>query len=72
MLLSDCKTGKKMKVQELKLSESFRRRLMDLGLMPGVEIEVVRIAPFGDPMVVSFRGFQISFRRSVLSQIIVD
>jgi ferrous iron transport protein A len=40
------------------------RRLMELGLVPGTEIEMVRTAPLGDPLEVSVRGLHLSLRRS--------
>jgi ferrous iron transport protein A len=56
--------GSKAKVTDLLMPTSFRKRLMDLGLMPGTEVQVVRKAPLGDPIVVQFRGYQVSFRMS--------
>lgn len=38
-------------------------RLMEMGLLPGTTVEVVRIAPFGDPMELLLRGFHLSIRR---------
>ena len=40
------------------------RRLMELGLIPGTEVEVVRRAPLGDPMEITVRGMHLSLRRS--------
>jgi Fe2+ transport system protein FeoA len=40
------------------------RRLMELGLIPGTEIEVVRRAPLGDPLEIAVRGVHLSLRRS--------
>lgn len=40
------------------------RRLMEMGVIPGVEIEVVKMAPFGDPMEVRVRGYSLAMRRS--------
>jgi ferrous iron transport protein A len=42
----------------------FRRRLMELGLLPGTRIEVVRVAPLGDPIELFVRGCFLSIRRS--------
>jgi ferrous iron transport protein A len=64
MVLSECPIGKRARVHTLSLAESHRKRMMDLGLMPGTEVQVVRKAPLGDPIVVQFRGFQVSFRMS--------
>jgi ferrous iron transport protein A len=72
MVLSECEIGKRVKVRALQLPEAHQKRLLDLGLLPGTEVEIVRKAPFGDPVVVRFRGCQISLRSSVLSRIMVE
>jgi ferrous iron transport protein A len=48
------------------------RRLMELGLVPGTEIEMVRTAPLGDPLEVSVRGLHLSLRRSEAGHIHVS
>ncbi|MFM1651664.1 ferrous iron transport protein A [Brevibacillus sp. B_LB10_24] len=72
MLLSDCSIGKKAKITAMSLADSFSRRMMDLGLMPGTEVQVVRKAPLGDPIVVQVRGYQVSFRMSEASCIEIE
>lgn len=48
------------------------RRLMELGLVPGTEVEMVRTAPLGDPMELAVRGVRLSLRRSEASRIHVE
>lgn len=48
-----------------------RRRLIDMGLTPGTRISVRKIAPFGDPIEVNLRGYELSLRREDASQILV-
>lgn len=72
MRLSDCKEGIKAVVKDLFMNESIRKRMMDMGLLPGTEVSVVRKAPFGGPMVVQFRGYQISFRLSEARHIAIE
>lgn len=43
---------------------SFRRRLMELGLVPGTRVELVGVAPLGDPLELLVRGASLSIRRS--------
>ena len=43
-------------------ARAFRRRMMELGLLPGTAVEVVRIAPLGDPMELRVRGCALSIR----------
>jgi len=49
----------------------FRRRLMELGLVPGTPVEVVRIAPLGDPMQLLVRGCRLSIRLAEASEVTV-
>lgn len=48
------------------------RRLMDLGLLRGTTIEVVRTAPLGDPIELKLRGFMLTLRRAEAEQITVE
>ncbi len=41
-----------------------RRRILDMGVVPGAEIEVIRRAPLGDPIEFRVKGYNLSFRRS--------
>ena len=71
-----------MTLKELKPGESgtqlvnwgkgvMRRRLMDMGVTPGVSIKVIKVAPLGDPIEVNIRGYALSLRKSDAEQIIV-
>ncbi|MDI3327912.1 MAG: FeoA family protein [Alicyclobacillaceae bacterium] len=63
MRLSDCPIGSKARIANLSIPDSgHRHRLMDLGWLPGTEVTVVRRAPFGDPIIVRLRGFQMGIR----------
>ena len=46
-------------------------RLLELGLLPGTEVEVIRLAPFGDPMDLRIRGYHLSLRKLEAAQILV-
>lgn len=64
MLLKDLPVGAKAKVISLKqTSPEYRRRLIMLGVTPNVHLEVVRIAPLGDPIEIRVRGGLISLRK---------
>ncbi|MDR2884903.1 MAG: ferrous iron transport protein A [Deferribacteraceae bacterium] len=43
---------------------SYQRKLLSLGLTRGAKIKVIRVAPFGDPMEISVRGFNLSLRKN--------
>ena len=51
------------RVQRVGGSVALRRRLLDMGVVPGVEIAVVRVAPLGDPIEYMVRGYRLSLRR---------
>jgi Fe2+ transport system protein FeoA len=53
-------------------SHALRRRLLDMGVVPGEEIEVIRIAPLGDPVEYMVRGYRLSLRRSEAAQVLVE
>jgi Fe2+ transport system protein FeoA len=50
---------------------AFRRRLLEMGLVPGTEVRVVTVAPLGDPLQVEVRGGQWSIRRAEAAQIAI-
>lgn len=72
MVLSECQVGTRSRIQSLGMVDSYKKRLMDLGLIPGTEVRIVRKAPLGDPIIVEVRGYQISFRLSDASGIHVE
>ena len=65
--------GQKGKV--LKLDEEnkkIRRHMLDMGITVGVEIEIKKIAPLGDPVDIKLRDYELCIRREDLSKIIVE
>ena len=46
-----------------------KRRLIDMGLTPGTTVELIKTAPFGDPMEVRLRGYELSLRKEDAAQI---
>lgn len=48
---------------------SMKRRIMDMGITPGVEIKVVKVAPLGDPIEVNVRGYELSLRKEEAQEI---
>ncbi len=52
-------------------SGTVKRRLVDMGLTPGTEVRVTKIAPLGDPVEVSLRGYELSLRKGDAAQIIM-
>jgi ferrous iron transport protein A len=64
MILSRARIGDLMTVQHVGGERAFRRRLMELGLVPGTRVELVSVAPLGDPIELLVRGASLSIRRS--------
>ena len=62
--LKELKVGKKARVVKLHGEGAVRRRLMDMGLTRGTEVTVRRVAPFGDPIELTLRGYELSLRRA--------
>ena len=64
MTLNDIGVGQTCTVKRLNDTGEIRRRIMDMGITKGTEISVLKIAPLGDPIDISVRGYQLSLRRS--------
>lgn len=60
--LKDLPVGKQARVERVAGERSFRRRLLELGLVPGTPVRVLRVAPLGDPIELSARGSCLSIR----------
>ena len=69
--LADVVVGEKVRVLELQCEGAYRRRLLDLGLIPGTEVRAVMISPLGTPMAYDIRGSIITLRLEDASNIIV-
>lgn len=53
-------------------SNAYRRKLLSMGLTPGVEFSVTRYAPMGDPVEIRVRGFSLSLRKSEAESLLVE
>lgn len=51
---------------------ALRRRIIDMGITPGVTVTVLRLAPFGDPVALRLRGYELSIRRSEAKEIQIE
>ncbi|MGD9497661.1 MAG: DtxR family transcriptional regulator [Armatimonadota bacterium] len=69
----DCvEPGSRVRVLRLSGDPAIRRRIMDMGVTPGAEIEVERLAPLGDPIEIEVRGYHLSLRKREAAQIAVE
>lgn len=62
--LKDVKVGEKVSVAKLNGYGAIRRRIMDMGITKGVNIYVRKVAPLGDPMELTVRGYELSLRKA--------
>lgn len=62
--LKSAKIGQTVKVVKLHGEGPVRRRIMDMGITKGVEIFIRKVAPLGDPIEVTVRGYELSLRKS--------
>ncbi len=69
--LSQVPVGKKGKVEKLLAIDLPRRRMLDLGIVPGTIIEVLRKSPLGDPTAYEIRGAMIALRKEESNKILV-
>jgi Fe2+ transport system protein FeoA len=70
--LADIPLGRTAVVREVSGTPTFRRRLLEMGLVPGTQLRVVTIAPLGDPLRIAVRDGEWSIRRAEAAHIAVD
>ncbi|MDP4119510.1 MAG: FeoA family protein [Bacillota bacterium] len=70
--VNELKIGQKCVVVSLGCSGALRRRIIDMGITPGAVIILKKTAPFGDPIEINVRGYELSIRRSEAKEIFVE
>ena len=70
--LRDANIGETVKVVKLHGEGAVKRRIMDMGLTKGVEVYVRKVAPLGDPVEVTVRGYELSLRKEDAGMIEVE
>ena len=70
--LKDVAVGEKAIVKRLSGEGALKRRIMDMGVTKGVEIFVRKVAPLGDPIEVTVRGYELSLRKAEAESILVE
>lgn len=63
MTLNEVKVGETARIVRLNGNGAVKRRIMDMGLTNGTEVTVRKIAPLGDPIELTVRGYELSIRR---------
>ena len=70
--LRQAKIGDKVKVVKLHGEGAVKRRIMDMGITKGVSVTVQKVAPLGDPIELTVRGYQLSLRKADAEMIEVE
>ena len=64
MMLTDLPIGKDARVIAVNGAGRVTTRLLEMGVIPGVTVQVIQMAPFGDPIEIRVRGYSLAMRRS--------
>ena len=70
--LKEVKCGETVKVTKIAGEGALRRRIMDMGITKGTEIYVRKVAPLGDPVEVTVRGYELSIRKGDAENIQIE
>ena len=70
--LRQVKVGQTVKVIKLHGEGAVKRRIMDMGITKGTELHIRKVAPFGDPVEVNVRGYELSLRKADADMIEVE
>lgn len=70
--LREVKIGESVKVVKLHGEGAIKRRIMDMGITKGVEVYVRKVAPLGDPVEITVRGYELSIRKADAEMIEVE
>ena len=70
--LKETKIGETVKVVKLHGEGAVKRRIMDMGITRGVEVVVRKVAPLGDPVEITVRGYELSLRKADAEMIEVE
>lgn len=70
--VNDLKINERGIVIMIKISGAIRRRIIDMGITPGAVIIMKKAAPFGDPVEINVRGYELSIRRNEAKNIVVE
>ena len=69
--LLDLQPGQRVQIRKICCRGAIRHRIMDMGLVPGAEVELVRYAPMGDPVVIRVCNYLLSLRKSEAREILI-
>ena len=64
MTLGDAKVGSTVVVTKIEGDSAYKRRIMDMGITKGSEVYISKVAPLGDPVEITVRGYELSVRKN--------
>ena len=64
MTLGDAKVGSTVVVTKIEGDSAYKRRIMDMGITKGSELFIRKVAPLGDPVEISVRGYELTVRKA--------
>lgn len=70
--LREAKVGDTVRVLKLHGEGAVKRRIMDMGITRGVEVHIRKVAPLGDPVEVTVRGYELSIRKADVEMIEIE
>ena len=70
--LKEAKIGENVRVVKLHGEGAIKRRIMDMGITKGVDVHVRKVAPLGDPVEVTVRGYELSLRKADAEMIEIE
>lgn len=70
--LSSLKAGGRARVIDVGGDAALQQRLLEFGLLPGVEVRLVRVAPLGDPLEIEVLGYNLSLRRNEAAHVSIE
>lgn len=70
--MRDVKVGETVKVVKLNGEGAVKRRIMDMGITKGTDVYVRKLAPLGDPIEITVRGYELSLRKADAEMILVN
>ena len=70
--LKDAKIGSRVRIVKLHGEGAVRRRIMDMGLTKGVELYIRKVAPLGDPIEITVRGYELSLRKADANMVEIE
>ena len=70
--LRDCQIGETVTITKLTGTGPVKRRIMDMGLTKGAEVYIRKVAPLGDPVEITVRGYELSLRKADAEMVEVE